>query len=190
MKRFILLIILAISLMGCSHYRYTHRYMNEPMILAVRVIPIWIDDEFSRRDKEEIGKGIEEWNYALNGHIRFIVSGDRCGDKCWKIYKIKSWEDKVKEEDKIHDSHGILGWAMMGMGEIYLVRDRMDDDQVFGVTMHEVGHLLSKGEHAREYLMQPYFHWRESRCIDYNALSMVAETQGLQMGDLNYCVYY
>jgi hypothetical protein len=52
--------------------------------------------------------------------------------------------------------------------------------------MHEFGHVLGAG-HDQVGLMAPVYSAAASRCIDRDAVSMVANAQHLPMRQLNWC---
>ena len=70
---------------------------------------------------------------------------------------------------------------------MYLVRDRLSNDMVFGVTLHEIGHLLGS-PHVGKRLMYPHFTRARNQCIDFDSMWAVASYWGLPTDRLNYCV--
>ena len=71
---------------------------------------------------------------------------------------------------------------------MWIVRDRLRNEWVTGVVLHELAHMLG-AEHDEVYLMQPHFKWEDYRCVDKWTMMQVAKYQHISMGSLNYCQY-
>lgn len=194
---FLVMVGLSCAARGPQPFHYTHTMgsVHNP----VRVIPIWVDGTFGDMDKLAIDDSVNQWNYALNGYVRLEVKTytfnmgqgdilDALRDGGWLILKITSAHPKVLELDG-PASRRTLAWAdSIGGYRIFVIRDRVPNDWMAGVMLHEMGHLLG-AIHDNVYLMQPMFNWAEYRCVDYQALKLVAEYQHLDVENLNYCVY-
>ena len=208
--KMIILLLLAISfaciLWGCGsllrtangpqlgEYEYTHRVEYKGDV--VREIPIWIDVGFGEGDRVAIMDAINAWNYVLNGHIvlkvvdiKFDMEVDKIvkqvQENGWLIMKIGSLSSLVPDND---EGYWTIGFTeRLGGNHLYLVRDRLGNDDVFGVTLHEIGHLLGAG-HVGERLMYPHFSRAGFQCVDWVSMEAVARYQGLDDKDLNYCM--
>lgn len=205
MKRFLLVLAMAMYFaFGCFghvisefHYINSGRYSPIPL----KVISVHLDKNFGESDKIFIDDALKQWNYALNGYVKLemvdtqfdlepsVVSKCLLGD-CWMIMKVRSDNPMVAVQDAPQKGKTwTLAWVNeVGGNRMWLIRDRMSNEIVTGVTLHEMGHLLGAG-HDNVYLMKPIFNWEEGRCVDYEALKRVAEYQHLPMASLNYCVY-
>lgn len=202
-KIFAMLMLLAsISCAGHTpmpfHYIQTFGYSAIPL----KVIPVWVDEQFGAADKVAIDNAISQWNYALNGYVRIqvismhfdmevdVLRRVMAGDG-WVILKIRS-DNIMVDDGPLRDgkpAYHTLAWVNdIGGNRMYVVRDRLYNDWMTGVALHEMGHLLG-ASHDDAYLMGPRFNWEDYRCIDYAALYRVAEYQHLPMGRLNYCQY-
>lgn len=73
-------------------------------------------------------------------------------------------------------------------GYLYLIRDRISNEQVARVVMHEIGHLLGAA-HTRDGLMEANFNPNCPQCIDWITLHEVALKKHLDMSHMNYCIY-
>ncbi len=206
MKRFYVILALFVCLaIGClghlGEFRYTHSSCYSPVPL--KVIQIHVDKHFGAADKLAIDDAIMQWNYALNGYIKLeVVSYDfdmetptlqKCmvvGSNCWLIMKVDSSNPMVTEIDKTKKGKTYtLAWANeLGGNRMYLIRDRLTNKMVTGVTLHEMGHLLGS-EHDDAYLMRPMYEWEKTRCVDYEAVMKVAKFQHLPAQCVSYCVY-
>lgn len=190
--------------MGClpsfvpPQFYYTHN--GVPASHPDRVIQVYISQEISFSDTLEIQRAIDQWNYALNGHIDIqIVSTNFNMDMTeiryamdhghWIIQQIT--KDNSMVPAKItHDNGTVSDTAAfvnhVGGNCMYLVRDSMMDSWVYGVTLHEMGHLLG-AQHNGKLLMAPIFNAYDYQCIDRGTMEQVANYLGLSMDQVNYC---
>lgn len=195
----ILIIFITITIgVGCGsaafgpvvhNYRYT-RVMGG---VTLRSIPIYIDQNMGEADKVAVQQAIEQWNYALNGNVVLYVAS-------WK------YMGEIDEIKQIHQNHGIIIQNLTGLqavehnkGErvlafvndiggwvINVIRERIHNDDVKSVLLHEIGHIL--GAYHREHdLMQPIFDPDNYHCIDLDTLKQVADRQGFDYHKGNYC---
>ena len=187
----IIMIIISGCIMG-GRYRYT----DNARMGGGREIKVWISEEFKEEEREEIRKGIGEWNYGLNGRIEikiedegFKEEGEKVAKQVreggWIIRRIGSGDKRIpKAEGKglwvIGFVEGIKGQHM------YLIWDRLPRDVIKGVVMHEIGHLLGVG-HIGHRLMSGEYGKEGSSCIDYETMWAVAEAQDISMEGLNFC---
>lgn len=204
MKRFLLTIVLALCLViGCMGHANEFNYINSGGYSPVplKVIHIYMDKDFGEADKVAIDDAITQWNYALNGYIKLQVvtyrfdmevdSIKKCIlGNCWLIMKTDSNNPMVSFLDSIKGGKSnTLAWVNeIGGNRMWMIRDRIYNRWVTGIALHEMGHLLG-ARHDNVYLMQPMFNWERARCVDYDALRLVASYQHLPMEKLNYCVY-
>ena len=71
-------------------------------------------------------------------------------------------------------------------GFVYVIEDRLGGRDLAGVIMHEFGHVLGAG-HDQAGLMAPVYNAAAARCIDHDAVAMVATAQRLPLRRLNWC---
>jgi hypothetical protein len=178
-----------------GRYVYTQN-RSSAAVAPIRVIPIWIDKGFGAADRIEIDNAIIAWNYAMNGYVvlkavdwdfdmevsKIVQSVSQNG---WLFMKITEDNPMVPVSDKGYKTIGFT--ERVGGHHLYLVRDRLQNEDVFGVTLHEIGHLMGS-EHVGQRLMYPHFTRARFQCIDYETASAVAEAWDIQVSRLNYCV--
>lgn len=177
-----------------GQYSYTNKvtYVGPP----VRTIPIWIDKNFGEADRLAIDDAIGSWNYALNGFVVLKVVDtefdmeipkivEQVQSNGWLIMKINSDNPMVPV---LKDGYRTIGFCeRVGGNHLYLVRDRLFNEDVFGVTMHEIGHLLG-AEHKGDRLMYPHFTRARFQCVDQTTIEQVAAWQHIPLDRLNFCM--
>lgn len=200
---FLLGLVLLVSCLDSLPQQTSFIYVNSlqsPAVVPIRVIHIWIDINFGAADLVSMEDALNQWSYALHGYFEFkiestsfdmeddvlrrVASGDG-----WVFLKIDSTNEMVGHQD--HGKSKVLAFTeKIGGSHLYVVRDRIKNEQMTGIIMHEIGHLLG-AEHRSEEdnLMYPAFRINNSRCIDKLTLEQVAHAQRLSMAGLNYCVY-
>lgn len=186
---------------GCLTHEIKFAYYGAGHSVAVplKVIPIYLDKSFGEMDKLAIDDAVSQWNYALNGNIVLQVVSTSFDMEipiirqcmlggCWMIMKVESDNPMVPYDPK--DALSLtLAWANdVGGNRIYFVRDRIQNEWMSGIALHEMGHLLGAA-HDNAYLMQPKFHWVEARCVDYDAAALVAKYWNIDMKTMRYCLY-
>ncbi len=202
MGRLLLLImVMVMFLVGClpvigvRPFVYTQREFHSSEVQ--REIPIWVDGNFGAADQVEIAKAVSAWNYALNGYIHLTVvdtSFDMEVSKIREQDRLGGWlVMKTNSRNKMIPLPGIsgnrtVGWSdVVGGHHMWLIRDRMFNDDVVGICLHEMGHLLG-AHHAGHRLMDPTYTQDKGSCIDLVSMRMVAEYNHLPADRLNYCV--
>jgi hypothetical protein len=204
---FLLSCLLCLGLGACSFINQpimgAYQYSHHPDLMAVvpiRVIPIWIDKSFGEADLLALSDAISQWNYALNGYVilnvvdtQFDMEPMKIAEQVrrngWLFMRINSSDPGVTYIPKnVGSGYYCIGFAeRIGGNHLYLVRDRLSNDEVQGVTMHEIGHLLGS-PHVGDRLMRPHFSRVTAQCIDGMTMQKVAEWQGIPFDKLNYCM--
>jgi hypothetical protein len=194
------LVLLAVLCIDCATsynvgvYTYTHKHIIEES--PKRIIPIWIDKNFGNADRVYIDDAINQWNYVLNGNIvlgvvdfEFDDEENKVDDQekqnGWLILKINSKSNLVSPSEKGYWNIAFVN--KIGGNYLYIIRDRLNDTQVFGTTMHEIGHLLG-ATHNSGGLMFKYYNRGRFQCADFDAVKEVADYQHIEMENLNYCI--
>jgi hypothetical protein len=184
------------STLGPREGRYTYTHKVPRLEPPIRLIPIWIDKNFGEFDQIALDDAVNAWNYALNGFIvlkivdtHFDMEVPKIVEQVkangWLFLKIDSNNSLVPV---LTNSYRAIGFCeQVGGHHLYLVRDRMFNQDVFGVTMHEIGHLLG-ARHLGDRLMFPHFSRARFQCVDLTTLRQVARYNQLPADQLNFCV--
>jgi hypothetical protein len=195
MKNFLWILIFVLLGAGCLPRTALHYYIHaaDGHVTEVKYYPIYVDKEFGNADKVAIASAVEQWNFALNGQVKlavidwdFMMEPSVLKENAWYILKVDH-NCKFKPMDTKTDI--TLAWAnKLGGNYIYMIRDRMGNDDVRGIMMHELGHLLGT-DHVGKYLM--YYRYDRARynCVDYASVESVGKSLKLDVSNLNYCIY-
>lgn len=203
---FALWLALLVSLMaGCAAFGFSeprlgrYEYTQNTAGAAaqpIRVIPIWIDKNFGAADQLAIDDAINAWNYAMNGYVKLVVVDTKFDMEIPKIVesvRTGGWLFMRINHDSSLVPANSKGFWTIGFCErisghhLYLVRDRLGNEDVFGVTLHEIGHLMGS-DHVGERLMYPHYTRARFQCIDWTTMTTVANVWDLPIENLNYCV--
>lgn len=194
----IILVITAFFLCQCAHitnYNGPHHYVRHPMAsISIRTIPVYMDANFGNFDKAEIQKGLDQWNYALNGSLVLDVVDYNASVDALAIENVEKVNGlmflRIDSLNRLIPSYNALAfnYPRVGGNYIYIIRDRMFNDAIKPITMHEVGHALG-AVHTDGGLMNPYYYTYMYQCVDRVAANEVAEYQHLSLGRLNWCYF-
>jgi hypothetical protein len=162
---------------------------------APRWIELRIDPAFDLRDRARILKAINEWNYALNGQLRFEVStapfdpairpatnGAAGG---WAIQRVDSRHEVIRAPAYAKALAVTVGYGRNG--NVFVVSDRLGRRDLTGIMLHEFGHVLGARHDDHGRLMSPYYVGGKQDCIDRAAAGAVATSQKLAAGAMNWC---
>lgn len=177
---------------GPAAYGYTD---HDSRATNPRILDLYIDRDFSANQREDILFAVKQWNYALNGFIRFRTSllpadvpktmvseiRQRGG---WIVARVDSRHPIAQKGEGAQALAVTVGNGRTGM--VYVIGDRIGGRNLSGVVMHEFGHVLGAG-HDQAGLMAPVYNVAGSRCIDHDAIAMVAQVQRLPISDVNWC---
>ena len=194
--------IICLVLLSCAgnlHSSFTYLQISPHQQVAQREISIWIDGDFGAADQVSLQNAIDQWNFALNGYLVLQVKSTNFKMETYPMLEAQAGRGwlilKINHDNPIvafHDRPGIMTLAMVdsiGGNTLYLIRDRIPNDMVTGLVMHEMGHLLGARHLEGEDLMTPLYKADDYRCIDYLTVRQVAVAQHLPVENLNYCVY-
>ena len=178
------------------NYQYTHliEYPGKRLIA-----PVYLDINFVENDKVEIAHALDQWNYVLNGYLRFEIIdasfdmklSSLQDDQAFFFFSVNSDNPLVQEVDLAGRDHGenrlALGFTpSIGSHYIYLVRNRLESTDVFYLAMHEMGHALGATHNGRG-LMYPHYTQLDFQCVDQLTILKVAKYQSMDVQYLNYC---
>lgn len=182
MMKYLLLTFLLLA--SCVKQESIKIYTNDNFHLD---IPAHIDSDFTEKDKSEIILAINEWNRALNGLIVINVidvNFTMDNDKIINDYKNRFIFLKVSKKNWDNtDKYGFVD--KIGGNIIHIVDDNILPVFLYGITLHEIGHLLG-AEHTDSGLMYKYFNIKNT-CIDFKTIKQVSEYYKIPLSKLKPC---
>lgn len=160
-----------------------------------RSVDLFVDRDFSPYERDHILSALRQWNYALNGFVQFnarllpqdpqpamLAQIRRSGG--WVVARVDSRHPIAQQGEGLHALAVTTGNRG---GFVYVISDRIGNRDLTGVVMHEFGHVLGAG-HDGYGLMAPVYNAAMGRCIDHDAVTLVAQSQRLPLNSLNWCV--
>lgn len=176
---------------GCSSAQYVQQSYY---IESNKLISVYIDSNFSEEEAKEIEMSMILWNNALNKQMllfiaskNFIISTHNINEaeenNSFIILKINS----VIANDKKDIDSSILAYTnRVGGNIVYIIRDRMAEEDIHYIMLHEFGHLLG-ATHVKKGLMYKYYSPASYSCIDYDTAKQVANYEKLNINNMKYC---
>ena len=160
-----------------------------------RMIDLYVDRDFDDYERGRIVSAMRQWNYVLNGFVRFqarTLPDDPTREMLAQIKRSGGWVvARVDSRHPIaHQGEGAHALAVTEGGRggfVYVISDRIGQRDLTGVIMHEFGHVLGAG-HGGSGLMAPVYNPTMGRCIDRQAVALVASVHRLPLDRLNWCV--
>ncbi len=160
-----------------------------------KILDLYVDRDFNEGERQHIVSAMRQWNYVLNGFVQFrarmlpdeptpmlLAQIRRSGG--WVVARVDS-RHGVAQQGEGRQALAVTTGGRGGF--VYVISDRLGNRDLTGVVMHEFGHVLGAG-HDGGGLMAPVYNVAMARCIDYDAVALVARAQRLSMNQLNWCV--
>jgi len=167
-----------------------YHYLNQGRVeVKTEEIRVYTDVYFSDKERMGIWEAIERWNLVLNGYKAMIDAGgyDREMEKMreaerggvYLIMRLDHDSPLIKNES----NSMTLGFTdSIGGRYLYLVPVYIGDD-LYGVVLHEIGHLMG-ARHTESGLMKAGYNPGAEVCIDKETVIQL----GYDWERMNYCV--
>ena len=207
MKSFLIYLVALLVVTNCNcgtgHWRYKQGIIPEH-VATVKVIPVWLDTNFSAQESKAIKDSIKEWNSVFNGQLVIRQEGEFNGKdqikkyliaskvmhQGWSIIRLNSNDSTIS--DVVETGDGTLAFVFgIGTGNLMVVvGDHIGLRDLKTIVMHEMGHLLGAYHVNARSLMSPKYGIGKDEvdCIDKVTVAQVAGYQNLNLKELNYCV--
>ena len=194
---------LGLTVSGCGAGLWEYKQGETPShIGTVKLIPVYLDNNFSVEEETALKEAITEWNGVFNGQIVIRVDGTFDGkegikpkllssyvrSEGWNIIALESTDSAVADE--IEPGDGNLAFAEIRGHYMVVLTDRIGMRNLKVIAMHEMGHLLGAYHVNLHSLMYPHYGLIKDavQCIDKITVAQVATVQNLNLNTLNYCV--
>jgi hypothetical protein len=161
---------------------------------AKRIVPAWIDTNFTAFERDRIQAGIDEWNLAATAALEIRIMSWHFdmdikdivlarNSKGFIILRIDS-TSKFAQDDR---NKGTLAFAnALGGYLIYLIWDRLNYDDIKSVTVHEIAHIFGV-PHGGYGLMHTPYQVSKQHCIDEYTAKKAEEFMLLERNSIRYC---
>jgi hypothetical protein len=169
-------------------------YAHRAAIVAVspEVVRLRIDDGFSLYERAKILHAVNEWNFVLNGHLRFDVVAPEADGKArpvksaWILMPVKKSAMDLRGGSNREMLAVTLG-IPAGGGVMLVMLDRLGTRDLASVMRHELGHVLGLGHDAHGGVMAAIYSPHDQGCIDKRAVQAIAAGRHLPVDELNWC---
>lgn len=188
------MLVLAGMLFATASYA-APSYTNHPRHAgSPRVVPVWIDPNFTHPERDQMLSAIDEWNAALNGTARIDVVDSLEGRGSRQSWLIRRGPGKegVRELGRKAQSLGSVQAMPLGGGILLIFPDasaylKQYSLSLRDVMMRELGHLvgLRHLEHA-ELLAEDYAPG-DLGCVNQATATAVAAILNVPVTALNWC---
>jgi len=193
-------LIAVIFCLGCAAPMYSYTNVAKPAhIVNPIVVPVAIENTFSKEQVLDIMQSVEDWNYVMNGQIVLKVMPNMVDEAGGKLLMKKF--DKTSlgfvvfglEDDseilKGEDMDGVLGFVdAAGGNRVVILLEHLGTRSLRVIVDHEVAHLFGAVHtptlHTMEY---PAYSSRSGDCIDKITALQIANHNGIDISLMNYC---
>lgn len=190
------IVVLFVSVMrGCKcedSNEVTYHYLTQERVdVETKVMKVYTDLFFTDMERHIIWRAMDRWNLVMNGYVRM----EDAGGFTMEIEKIKEAEaggayivmrlGVMSPLIKNEPGTMTLGFTdEIGGKYLYLVPDYIGEENLYGVVLHEFGHLMG-ARHTKNGLMRLGYSIGKEVCIDKETVEQI---EGYDWRRMNYCV--
>ncbi len=207
LKYLAIVLIVTLFASSCSSTKL-YQYTNHPRVTReespkVKIIPVYIDQDFTESELTSIRSAIASWNHVLNGYATLQIKSTEFDKENFRpvvrtiittmegylIMKVNQDDDLVS--DYVERGDGTLAFVnSLGREShfMFIIGDRIGNRMLDVIVMHELGHMLGSMHTLAKSLMFPsYNDYRGFVCVDKITAAQVAGYWGYDLNRMNYC---
>jgi hypothetical protein len=156
------------------------------------IIALLLDDRFSTDERARILEAAQEWNYVLNGYLRFEVgvtspaANSGIEPDAWVVARATGGANAARQGSR----DVVLAVAQrlpVRSGMLLVFIDRFNRISLRRVMLHEFGHVLGLDHDDRSRLMSARYFRDRQKCVDKVTVELLAAVRGLPVHELNWC---
>jgi hypothetical protein len=164
--------------------RYTR---HAPSTSTPEIVTLRIVGPFDAEAEAKVRLAIEEWNYVLNGFVRFDIAAPGAWHAgAWDIRAEKGGSPQSPDPAGQPLSFTQAGLASIG-GRLVIFVDRVGTRDLRGIVLHELGHVLGLGHDTGGNLMSARYSLTAEQCVDKPSVEAIAARRKLPADRLNWC---
>jgi hypothetical protein len=169
------------------HEHEPHYTSHRSAAAKPEIVRIAINEQFNMYERAKILRAVNEWNYVLNGFVRFDIDPAADKGQMWVIVPMLGGRPPPVQGTIFGHALAATQSAPPIGGVVTVYVDRVRGYDLTSVMRHELGHVLGLGHDPNGRLMSSRYTMSRQQCIDRAAAEAVAANRTLPPAELNWC---
>ena len=169
------------------HEHDPHYTSHRSAAAKPEIVRIAINEQFNMYERAKILRAVNEWNYVLNGFVRFDIDPAADKGQMWVIVPMLGGRPPPVQGTIFGHALAATQSAPPIGGVVTVYVDRVRGYDLTSVMRHELGHVLGLGHDPNGRLMSSRYTMSRQQCIDRAAAEAVAANRTLPPAELNWC---
>jgi len=169
------------------HEHEPHYTSHRSAAAKPEIVRLAIDEQFNMYQRAKILRAVNEWNYVLNGFVRFDIDPAADKGQMWVIVPMLGGRPPPVQGTIFGHALAATQSAPPIGGIVTVYVDRVRGYDLTSVMRHELGHVLGLGHDPNGRLMSSRYTMSRQQCIDRAAAEAVAANRTLPPAELNWC---
>jgi hypothetical protein len=169
------------------HEHEPHYTSHRSAAAKPEIVRIAINEQLNMYERAKILRAVNEWNYVLNGFVRFDIDPAADKGQMWVIVPMLGGRPPPVQGTIFGHALAATQSAPPIGGVVTVYVDRVRGYDLTSVMRHELGHVLGLGHDPNGRLMSSRYTMSRQQCIDRAAAEAVAANRTLPPAELNWC---